>query len=114
MAATVAAGGSPFNGGVQAKNFTAFYESISDLWKSQTTPEKLLEAFNDFIEKKINIAAISNLSPEFDKKPSIGPDGTLALDGIYPTMPIKVHFSVKYTYEQSGWKLIAIKVETKN
>ena len=101
-----------FNKSVQTNDFKTFYETLSELWKRQTTPEKLHDAFKDFVDKKINIGLIAKSTPVFDKKPAIGADGILELDGYYPTKPFKVRFELKYTYEHPDWKLIGIHVKT--
>jgi len=103
-----------FNKSVQKKDFTNFYATLSELWKRQTTPDKLGEAFKDFVAKQINISSITDLTAVFEKKPAIGTDGTLELDGYYPTKPLKVRFALKYTYEHPNWKLMAIRVKTED
>jgi hypothetical protein len=101
-----------FDKSVQTNDFTTFHATLSELWKRQTTPEKLQEAFKEFVEKKIGIAVIADSTPVFDKKPAIGANGILELDGYYPSMPFKVRFALEYTYEHPNWKLTAIRVKT--
>lgn len=101
-----------FNKGVQSKDFSLLYGTLSELWKRQTTPAKLEDVFKDFIDNRIDISKIANSTPVFEKKPAIIPDGVLELDGYYPTKPIQVRFSLKYTYEYPNWKLMGIRVKT--
>ena len=101
-----------FNKSVKSKDFATFYATLSELWKGQTSPEKLKEAFKAFVDKHIDISSIAKSSPVFDQKPEINKDGVLVLDGYYPTKPIKVRFNLKYTYEHPNWKLIGIHVQT--
>ncbi len=101
-----------FNKSVQTNDFKPFYETLSELWKRQTTPEKLRDAFKQFVDKKVDIGLIAKSTPVFDKKPAVGADGILELNGYYPTKPFKVRFELKYTYEHPDWKLTGIHVKT--
>jgi hypothetical protein len=102
-----------FNKAVQEKNFEGFYGRTAKLWQKQTTPQKLLEIFQSFIDKKINIAPIAKLEPTFDGTPAINGDGVLVIKGSYPTQPSKTLFQLKYVFEDESWKLIGINVEVK-
>jgi hypothetical protein len=101
-----------FNDGVQDKDFSNFYKEISALWQEQTTPDKLKQLFNDFIEKEINIAPIKKLQPTFNKDAKINSDNMLVIAGYYPTTPKRVVFELKYLEEKGDWKLAGINVKT--
>ena len=102
-----------FNVAIQTKSFDNFYGHIAKLWQKETTPEKLLEIFQSFIDKKINIALIVKEEPAFDGTPAVNEDGLLAMKGSYPTQPSKVFFQLKYVYEDESWKLVGINVQVK-
>jgi hypothetical protein len=102
-----------FNVAIQTKNFENFYDKIAKLWQKEITPPKLLEIFQSFIDKKINISSIAKLDPTFDGTPAVNEDGFLALKGSYPTQPSKLLFQLKYAYEDDSWKLVGINVEVK-
>lgn len=101
-----------FNRSVQSGDFKAFYGTLADRWKRETTPQKLEEAFADFVEKKIDLAPIAKEKAAFTGEPAVGANGNLVLEGYYPTKPLKVTFTLKYTYEGQAWKLIGISVKT--
>ena len=101
-----------FNDGVQEKDFSGFYKQLAGLWQEQTTPAKLKELFNDFIEKEINIAPIKKLQPVFNKEAKINSDDMLVIAGYYPTTPKRVVFELKYLEEKGDWKLAGINVKT--
>ena len=102
-----------FNNALQEKSFASFYSQIAKLWRDQTTPEKLQEIFQSFIDKEINIAPIAKLEPVFAGKPAMNTDGILVVKGTYPTAPSKVSFQLKYIYEDTAWKLVGINLDLK-
>jgi hypothetical protein len=101
-----------FNVAVQTKSFDDFYGHTAKLWQKQTSPEKLLEIFQSFIDKKINIALIVKEELAFEGTPAVNDDGLLVVKGSYPTQP-KVSFELKYVYEGESWKLFGINVQMK-
>ena len=102
-----------FNVAIQTKSFEDFYGHIAKLWQKEVTPEKLLEIFQSFIDKEINIALITKLEPAFEGTPAVNEDGLLVIKGSYPTKPSKVFFELKYIYEDESWKLVGINVQVK-
>jgi len=100
-----------FNVAIQTQSFEDFYGHIAKLWQKEVTPEKLLEIFQSFIDKEINIASIAKLEPTFEGTPAVNEDGLLVLKGSYPTKPSKVSFQLKYIYEDESWKLVGINVQ---
>ncbi len=99
-----------FNAAVQAKDFTAFHASVAKLWQDQTTPAKLKEAFQSFIDKEIDVSGVAKLDPVFSAPAKIDSDGVLTLEGHYPAKPSEVQFRLKYVSESDAWKLIGIKL----
>jgi len=102
-----------FNKGLKAKNFDSFYERIAKLWQAQTTPAKLKEIFQGFLDQDAHISGISEVEPVFDSKPAIDSDGFLVLKGSYPTQPSKVFFELRYVFEDEAWELVGINVNLK-
>jgi hypothetical protein len=102
-----------FNVAIQTKSFENFYGKIAKLWQKEVTPEKLLEIFQSFIDKEINISPIAKLEPAFEGTPAVNEDGLLVIKGSYPTQPSKVFFELKYFYEDEAWKLVGINVQLK-
>jgi hypothetical protein len=102
-----------FNVAVQTKDFEKFYDKTAKVWQKETTPEKLLEIFQSFIDKEINLAPIARLDPTFNGAPAINEDGFLVIKGFYPTQPSKVSFELKYADENESWKLVGINVQVK-
>jgi hypothetical protein len=103
-----------FGEAIQDKDFSGFYLEISEVWQKQTTAEKLDEAFKDFYDKDIDLAAaIEGKSPVYDKPAVINPDGVLIVQGYYPTSPNRIVFQLKYLKEDADWNLLGINVNLK-
>jgi hypothetical protein len=101
-----------FDQAVKANNFKPFYNSLSRLWKDQTNPEALQKIFQQFIDKKIDISGIKDVSPVLEPKPAIN-EGLLLVQGHYILKSDRVEFTLRYTLESSAWKLAGISVRVK-
>ena len=100
-----------FNEGVQTKDFTKFHAAASTPFKEQVPPDKMRQAFNEFIEKKVDLSRVKNVEPVFDREPALAQEGrVLELGGHYETPPVNPHFSLKFFHEGGEWKLLGINV----
>jgi hypothetical protein len=100
-----------FNEAVRSKNFVTFYGKLSELWKKETTPERLQKTFQEFVDKDIDIGSIKNLTPHVSPSPALNGRGFLKVAGRYPTQPAQVRFDLKYAQEGGRWMLSGISVE---
>jgi len=98
---------------VNDKDFTEFYAGISELWKSQTDPEKLGGNFKVFMDNNVDFTELESLQPVFSEKPFIDEDDILRLNGYYPTQPNTMYFKLGYIYEHPHWKLSGINISIK-
>jgi hypothetical protein len=102
-----------FGEALKQKDFSDFYEDIADLWKKQTTAEKLLASFQAMAGPDFDILGIvKELKPTFDPAPEVNSDGVLIIKGFYPTKPNHLVFQLKYIEEDEEWKLVGINVKT--
>jgi hypothetical protein len=99
-----------FNQAVQTQDFRAFYESISKVWQGQVSERRLHEAFQSFIDAKVDISSVKDLDPRFEGAPRIDGDGVLHLRGEFPTQPHRTLFAMRLVYEAPRWKLFGIDV----
>ncbi len=98
---------------INAKDFTAFYDKIGQLWKSQTTAENLKSGFKSFIDQNIDLTGMKDVDPVLSSPPSIDDNGFLSLVGYFPTQPSVVYFELDYAYEHPDWKMVGTSVEIK-
>jgi len=102
-----------FNAGLHKKNFTDFYSNTSRLWQSETSRERVEHAFKSFVEAQINIDSYKDTKAVFDEPPRLNSEGVLLVKGYYPTMPNRILFDMKYTFELPKWKLLGITISIK-
>lgn len=103
-----------FNDAVQADDFTDFFQTISKLWQRQSSPSKLKDTFQVFIDRKIDIGGVRTMSANFTSKPRVDDSKgfkELILQGNYSTSPNPTKFELKYTPEGKNWKLTGISVD---
>jgi Ca2+-binding EF-hand superfamily protein len=101
-----------FNDAVQLKDFSAFHARASSPLRQQITPEKLREAFQSFIDRKVNIAAVKDLEPKLAGPPKVDGEGVLTVKGEYPTRPTRTAFQLKYFLEKGEWRVLGVSVDT--
>ena len=100
-----------FNSAVQSDDFTDFHSQISETWQNQITPEKLQETFAPIVKAKADLTPKAGSKPTYSPKPSLDENGSLVVNGSYPTAKGKTaQFKLTYIKEGSDWKLLGIRV----
>ncbi|MFM9903799.1 MAG: hypothetical protein ACKVQJ_04420 [Pyrinomonadaceae bacterium] len=109
-----------FGDAVQTGDFSDFHKKVAKVWRDDSSPDKLAEAFAAFVDDKENYnfkKAVSPMEATFTPAPAIekvsGLDA-LVVKGYYPTKPQRANFELKYTMDDGSWKLIGINIKVKN
>lgn len=108
-----------FGDAVQSEDFSDFHKKIAKVWRDDSTPDELNEAFKVFIANKADYnfkKAIAPMDAEFTPVPAIEKVAdldALVLRGNYPTKPERTNFELKYAMEDGTWKLIGINIKTR-
>jgi hypothetical protein len=106
-----------FNDAIQKADFSSFHSNLSKTWQKQITAEKFKQEFQAFIDKGVDISAISSEEASFSPAPSIDKAGgvkMLVMKGSYDISPSPTTFELKYVPEGKEWKLFGIDVRTKS
>lgn len=106
-----------FNAAIQSEDFTSFHSNISKPFQKQASPERFKEVFAEFMNNNINFSEISDLQAEFSPAPAVGREmgyKVLTANGSYATTPRRTKFELKYIPEGKEWKLIFIRISTKD
>ena len=106
-----------FNDAIQKADFSDFHDHISETWQKQLSAERFKQEFQSFIDKGVDISAISSEKADFSPAPDIEGAGRmkmLVLKGSYDISPAPTTFELKYIPEGKEWKLFGIDVRTKS
>lgn len=109
-----------FGDAVQGEDFTDFHKKIAKVWREQTSPDDLLDAFKAFVDDKKNYdfkRAITPLDATFTPDPAIDKVrdlDALVVKGYYPTKPLRANFELKYVMDDGSWKLVGINIKTRS
>jgi hypothetical protein len=98
-----------FNTAVRAGDFTSFHAILANVWKTETTPKKLQQVFQEFIEKEIDIGLLKDAEPQIAMA-AVNESGVLTVSGQYPTESSRVQYELEYANELDSWKLRGISV----
>jgi hypothetical protein len=96
-----------FADAVARKDFTAFHANAAAMWQKQITPADLLKSMQSFVDTGADFRPLDELQPTI-KSASMDADGTLIIEGSYPTTPNEFTFRNRYLYEALDWKLVGI------
>ena len=102
-----------FNDAVVQNSFGEFYSKVSLAWQKQLTTTQLKNAFQPFVDAKVDLSDIQQLQPVFDAKPEINSEGILTVVGHYDTKPYRTLFTLRFIYEFPYWKIYGIEVQIK-
>lgn len=106
-----------FNDAIQSKDFTSFHSNISKPFQKQASPDRFKEVFAEFMDNNINFREVNDLEADFSDTPKVGKESgytVLTLNGTYATSPRRTKFELKYIPEGKEWKLIFIRISTKD
>ena len=88
-----------------------------NIWQKQISAERFKQEFQAFIDKRVDISAISSEEASFSPAPSIDKVGNmkmLVMKGSYDISPSPTTFELKYIPDGKEWKLFGIDVRTKS
>jgi hypothetical protein len=94
---------------IRARDFTAFHAAAAEPLRTEKSPEDLARAFQDFLDKKVDLGPVAAADPLFDHPPAIDAAGRLNLYGHFPLDP-PVQFDLQYLWEESKWKVYSLRV----
>jgi hypothetical protein len=102
-----------FANAVNAKDFSEFHAQMAKELKEQYSVAQLTQIFQPFISQELDLTVLQNFEPMFTSEPALSAEGVLQLEGYYPTTPSRAHFTYKYVYRFTSWKLISVNINLK-
>ena len=91
---------------LKAGDMQHFHSAISKLWRDQSTPEQLLEAFQGFFDAGLDLTVLSDVTPVINGIPEQDDKGVITVSGFFPTRPSKLSFEQRFIWEGLNWKLV--------
>ncbi len=98
---------------IRERDFTAFLQHAAAPWRDGRPDEELHAAVSSLCDADLDLQALARRDPVWDAPATMGPDGTLPLQGHYPTMPYVTRFRLTFIFEQAEWKLLDARVTAK-
>ena len=98
---------------INKSDFKDFHKSLSALFRSQTSPEALQNAFQSFIDQGIDLTVLKETGPVFNESPFFNDDGILILKGYFPAEPPVTYFETKFIFEHPRWELFGINISVR-
>ncbi|MGH6670519.1 MAG: hypothetical protein ACRECV_00915 [Xanthobacteraceae bacterium] len=89
-------------------DYAVLYALAAPSLQHDVSTAKLAASFKAFRAQKIDIAAITVLTPAFVQPPTVGKDGFLRVAGIFPSRPLQLRFSMAYQFVDGSWRLAAL------
>ena len=122
-----------FNDAVRAKDFTDFFATVSNRWKTRNMTRKEIDqelgnaknrititmlntAFKNFIDAGVDVSGITKGEMTLKEPARINSDGVLLVEGEFsaaPPTPLRTIFKMEYYFEGGRWKLFGISVDMK-
>ena len=97
----------------KSRDTDTFYDSISDLWKSQIDPKKFHQMYAPLMKPNVDLTPLIHIEPKEEKPAFIDKDNFLNVTLIYPTDNIKIYFRLAYVNENGQWKLAGMYISGK-
>lgn len=99
-----------FNRTVKLGDFTEFHKNMSLAFRLEIHLIQLQAAYQRFIDNEIDIGAVADLEPIFEKLPYFERNNrslndVVVVSGYFPTQPFPVPFVIRYRYEHPNWML---------
>lgn len=96
---------------VNANDLSLFRNQTTKEFKTEFSHEQFEKAFGGFIEQKINLLPVAKLKPQFHNPPILSEDGTLTLQGYFPTRPSQIEFDYSFLWRDKDWKISGISLQ---
>ena len=111
--ALIAKSTATFADAVAAGDMAGFHSHISHLWGQQFDVAKLNETYRPLYQRGSRLQVIKNAAPVYESPATLNDQGIMEINFHYPVDGARIHFTLKYIYEGTGWKLMGLSVQTK-
>jgi hypothetical protein len=99
------------NAGNQTGDYSVLYANLTPPVQKNVDVNLLAQALAGFREEKVDMSAVSMMSPQFVKPPEIDTNGRLSLNGYFPMQKGVLRFNLGYRNLNGHWRLEAIDLD---
>ena len=98
---------------IDSDDLAGFRATTTEAFQKTFSLPAFEAAFEGFISQRVNLLAVTGMTPVLTTRRPGPQPGTLHLAGWFPTRPSRLSFDYSYTREEPDWRLngIDIKVE---
>lgn len=93
-------------------NFTVLRDLGTPTFAANNTAARLTLAFQDLINRRINLGPTAVATPILAVPPIVDDQGVLRIDGKFPTRPLEVNFEMSFRVFNGAWRLSGLRVGT--
>ncbi len=93
---------------INEKSMKPLYETMSSAFKEQYALEKFNGIYKKFFEMNNDFTLLDKMEPTIESPIERNDDGTIVVNGYYPTKPSRFIFKLRYIRESGEWKPIGI------
>ena len=101
------------NDAIVSGNFTVLHAKLARPFRNQVGPDRVKEAFQSFVDQKIDMAAISAAPPVATEDAQIDDRGALLLRGRFDLDRSRVPYALDFYPSDGEWKPIRLNVNVK-
>lgn len=94
----------------KTNDYRVFRALATPGFQKRNTAKALAKTFAWYRDNKIDLDPIVVLRPLFNAGPSVGDDGLLSVQGVFPSKPLGIQFQLAFLPVEQAWKLEAISV----
>ena len=101
------------NDAIVSGNFTVLHTKLAKPFREQFNPDRLKQAFQNFADEKIDMAAISAAPPVATEDAQIDDRGALLLRGRFEVDRRRVVYELDFLPSDGEWKPLGLHVSVK-
>jgi hypothetical protein len=101
------------NDAIVSGNYTVLHAKLAKPFREQFAPDRLKQAFQNFADKKIDMAAISAVPPVATDDARIDDRGALLLHGRFDVDRSRLVYELEFLPSEGEWKPLGLHVSVK-
>ncbi len=93
-------------------NYTVLHGLGSPALQARHNPAALSDAFSALRSQNVDMSPVLVLTPQLTDGPAFNSQGALTFSGYYPTVPLRIEFSMAFVPVDGRWRIEGLAVNT--